>query len=148
MTKEEAKHLSEVLKAYSEGKEIEVRVNDKIYNGWSDWTLVNVPHDFNTELIPLNVQYRIKPEVNLRPYANAEDFLKAQKEHGPWIYKSNKNQFYKIAAIEFPEIYLTFWNNDSKKIDVFNQNMTVIANKDIFKWQDGTPCGITKEEKQ
>ena len=31
------------------------------------------------------IEYRIKPELKLRPYKNAEEFLAAQKEHGMYL---------------------------------------------------------------
>ena len=44
MTKEEVKYLSEVLKAYSEGKDIEIASKD-----CSDWIPYNISKDADSE---------------------------------------------------------------------------------------------------
>lgn len=71
MTKEEAKHFSEILKAYSEGKTIEKHVWISCSCGESEeWQKVD-------NLTPDDIQYydlRIKPEPKLRPYKDAEEF--------------------------------------------------------------------------
>lgn len=66
MTKEEAKHLSEVIKAYSEGKNIEAY--NSVDGKWWDVCAnpsFTLPPDY----------YRIKSEPKLRPYANTEELM-------------------------------------------------------------------------
>lgn len=79
MTKEQAKHLAEVLNAYAEGKTIEVFLD-------LDWKWVEVPSDgycFDVE----NKSYRIKKEPKYRPFKNAKECFEEMKKHYPigWI---------------------------------------------------------------
>lgn len=121
MTKEQAKHLSEVLKAYSEGKELEYLTMD---NEW-------VPkRGSNFDANPFN--YRIKPEPKYRPYKSAEEFLKAQKEHGPYIKISD--DYY------LPDMLLEKGICGAGEVETWDK----VINK--YKWQDGTPCGILENE--
>lgn len=121
MTKEEAKHLSEVAKAYSEGKIIQ------FYDDKKKWIDLE-GQVFFTHAIS---RYRIKPENKIRPYKNAEEFLKAYKEHGPFV-KDNRprNKYTNVNYIYDDCVILN----------------TYICNYDVlikfFKWQDGTPCGV------
>ena len=68
MTKEEAAHLSDILKAYSEGKSIQRLDTSSMQSKWEDTSVIqlNLPY----------LHYRVKPESKFRPYANAEEFLK------------------------------------------------------------------------
>lgn len=65
MTQEDAKLLLPIIKAYSEGKEIEYFVNTK-----SEWDLITYPI-FDDE----PSKYRIKTESNMKPF-NLEEYLK------------------------------------------------------------------------
>lgn len=66
MTKEHAKHLAEVLKAYAEGKTIEVLLD-------GEWGEVDLnEYSFDEE----NVHYRIKKESKYRPFKNAKECLR------------------------------------------------------------------------
>lgn len=67
MTREEAKKLLPIIKAYAEGKKIIVkdkRLSDKEYN----WSEVN-DSSFNIK----QFDYRIKPEPIYRPFKDAEE---------------------------------------------------------------------------
>lgn len=80
----------------------------------------------------------IKEKVKYRPYNNIEEFLNAQKEHGPYLkYKEgNKNWFLPdIIDDEGCHIGVSKWNNHEGSI-----SYSWICYK--FKWQDGTSCGI------
>lgn len=125
MTKEEAKHLSEILKAYSEGRIIQIHLpSDK----WED-----TPYPaFDRH--PLN--YRIKPEPKYRPYNSAEEFLNAQKEHGPHILYD-----------KFGYNVITQINQDSIWINLYQSHQKISFSKLVnYKWQDGTPCGVLENE--
>ena len=128
MTKEEAKHLSEVLKAYSEGKEIEIY--DRI-DGW-------IPICKEPCFVGNPMVYRIKPEPKLRPYKNTEEFLQAQSEHGPYII--GNCLFIPLKIYEDAIVY--YAQKDEKG---FEQMFTFVDLADRFAWQDGSPCGIMEE---
>lgn len=133
MTKEEAKHFSEVLKAYSEGKTIQ--------KGWYDSSREMTWKDIETFSIGALSEWelRIKPESKLRPYANAEEFLKDQKKHGPYFVFEDNYLIFPIRVMPSGlELYVP-WNGDN--------TVRGICYSDIldFKWQDGYPCGILEE---
>lgn len=79
--------------------------------------------------------YRIKPK--LRPYANAEEFLKAYKEHGPYYIQIDlkNDQFYMKPNCVINGGFYTY--NDI--ICIYSEFLQ------MFEWQDGTPCGILEE---
>ena len=74
-----------VMQAFDEGKPIEFKTvsQDDTY-----WRIIENPKwDW------LSWDYRVKPQLNLRPYKSAKEFLEAQKEHGPYFY-SGAAQYY------------------------------------------------------
>lgn len=125
MTKEEAKHHIDVLKAYIEEKEIQwrIRSNDRQSEKWND--CYNPSFDF------ANIEYRIKSEPKYRPYNSAEEFLKVQKEHGPYLEKMG--EFYLPTSVRQDAV---LWGFCTKWKDLLN----------YYKWQDGAPCGILENE--
>ena len=129
MTKEEAKHLSDVLKAYSEDKAIEIKVNNK-------WVLYDLANKYQ-----MGTPLRIKPEPKYRPYKNAEEFLKAQKEHGPYL-KMGSGFYVNIFHINDSKInYIAHGGIKLNSPEYLSY--TELPN--YFTWQDGTPCGILEE---
>lgn len=139
MTTEKSKHLSEVLKAYSEGKTIEYRVWNP-YGVWCEWTEWSGSSAFNQATNDGQpIEYRIKPEPALRPYANAQEFLKASKEHGPYLIPEKSNTYVLPSKIS---------QGGLGYVQEYNQMCWAQVFK-FYKWQDGTPCGIEEcEEKQ
>lgn len=135
MTKEEAKHLSEVLKAYSEGKIIEYRKKNTVICAWEVYKGQSIDENF--------YEYRIKPEPKLRSYKDAEEFLKAQKEHGPFI-KSGLGKtcaYYSIRVVHPGREGVTF----SYALSAGDREVSYQQLLDEMYWQDGHPCGITEE---
>lgn len=125
MTKREAAHLSDVLKAYSEGKSIE-------YQFHGSWMPVLVTT--NLESIIGFHSVRIKPEPKYRPYKNTEEFLNASKKHGPYLCIAE--QCY------FPDTIFSNGISFAKTSEYFETFDQVFKK---YKWQDGTPCGIMEE---
>ena len=128
MTKQEAKHLSEILKAYSEGKTIQFALKGR--NDWDDYYVLN------EDVVTLNTvdfDYRIKPEPKYRPYKNAKEFLMAQKEHGPYLQRM-RNAVFRIPTLIGDE-------------SIEFQDGCADAYEDLIesgKWQDSTPCGVAE----
>ena len=132
MTKEEAKHLSDVLKAYSEDKAIEIKVNNK-------WVLYDLANKYQ-----MGTPLRIKPEPKYRPYANTKEFLKAQKEHGLYVQLKDSDVYYLPTIVSLGILF----NNQ------FPYELEVMLGKEVtkaiellekFQWQDGHPTGILEE---
>lgn len=125
MTREEAKHLSDVLKAYSEGEVVQIYT----CNGWKD-----VLENDNIKFCGVSTDYRIKPKPELHPYDNAEEFSKAMKEHGPMIKDSEFNVFLSVIMVNFERKFVV--------TNIWSIEFKALVN---YTWQDGTPCGILIE---
>ena len=121
MTKEKAKYLAEVLKAYAEGKHIEVLLDD----GWREVNLDEYSLDAENE------HYRIKKEPKYRPFKNAKECFEEMKKHYPigWMY-------WNTAFVHITEIGLdciAFDNCTYSFVEAFNNGYT---------FTDGQPFGI------
>lgn len=129
MTVEKTKEYNSILQAFIDGKELEWRAK-----GTSSWNRVcNPSWDFST------VEYRIREEPKLRPYDNQEEFLKARKEHGPYLYWKNGYLDTPVRIVPEGIVLLDHYKSLSAKAttDIF-----FWSNLLEYKWQDGTPCGI------
>lgn len=87
MTREEAKELLPIIKAYSEGKEIE-------YKDYGKWGVLGNPL-FNDE----PNKYRIKPETKYRPFKDAEECFNEMGKHQPFGYikYKDRNSYFPIS---------------------------------------------------
>ena len=129
MTTMEAKHFSEVLKAYAEGKIIQFKNND---GNWVDGTVYNFSEDPS--------KYRIKPEPKFRPYENAEEFLNAQKKHGLYLIK--KDGYNTLFPIKINDFGVSVYYHDQDSC------LTMFCYNDLLNYwshQDGTLCGVMED---
>ena len=116
ITRENAKELLPIIKAYSEGKEIE------FLNLGGKWKLLTDPN-FDGEPF----QYRIKPEPKYRPFKSVEECLEEMQKHQPFgWYKYNNNDYNLITHLD---------NNTDFEYRFKN-----------YLFADGTPFGIKEEE--
>lgn len=116
MTREKAKELLDIIKAYSEGKEIEYFVSTK-----EEWDLITDPI-FDDE----PSKYRIKTETKYRPFKDAEECFNEMGKHQPFGYikYKDRNSYFPISF------------GDNSDFDYLLENR-------IFA--DGTPFGIKEE---
>ena len=121
MTQEKAKYLAEVLKAYAEGKTIEVLLD----GGWREVNLDEYSLDAENE------HYRIKKEPKYRPFKNAEECFEEMQKHQPmgWLYRDTI--FVHITEIGLGRI--AFDNCMYSFVEAFNNGYT---------FADGQPFGI------
>ena len=89
ITREDAKKLLPIMKAFSEGKQIQHFNIDK----WED-----------TDFMPFTDHpsyYRIKPEPKYRPFKNVEECLEEIQKHQPigWI-KNDKGSYFSLSFID------------------------------------------------
>ena len=124
MTREEAKELLPIIKAFAEGKPIQ----DKI-EGVTDWVDTD---EINFEYEGQKIKHRIKPEPKYRPFKSQEECWNEMLKHHPfgWIKSKITKQIYCIGVVAEEEMYCfnDFWNYQ----DAFEQ----------FTFIDGTPFGI------
>ena len=126
MNRKEAAELLPIIKAFSEGKEIE-----GIYKGTkSPWFKIKDMH-FNEGII-----FRIKPEPKFRPFKNAEECWHEMERHHPfgWV----KSTLFKDLALvkRVTTLYVEI-------------NRDIIDYKDAFEkftFADDTNFGVKVEE--
>ena len=132
MTREEAKELLPIIKAFAEGKMIQ----DKI-DGLTDWVDTD---EINLEFEGKKILHRIKPEPKYRPFKSKEECWNEMLKHQPFGWVIGK-----IYA-NFHHIDFVYSCNPNNGYGVRLGNSTICTNfenmfKD-FKFADGTPFGI------
>lgn len=106
MDRNQAKEFYFILQAFAEGRVIECRTKPSTIEGKdvpNDWTEMKEIEYWN------NTEYRIKPEVKFRPFANAEECWKEMQKHQPfgWV---NYNG-YRISIATVMRSAVIFTNN-------------------------------------
>lgn len=121
MNREQAKELLPIIQAFVKGKTIEFRER-----GCTLWT-ESISPIFNFA----NFEYRIKPEPNYRPFANAEECWQEMQKHQPfgWI-RNKKTKEYELLQRVAP------------KNGVIDQYACAFKR---WVFADGTPFGIKEE---
>ena len=128
MTREEAKELMPVIKAFAEGKEIQYR------NSFNEW--IDIKKNEGLSFIKTPLDYRIKPESQYRPFKSQEECWNEMLKHQPFGWVRSK----KCNAL--------LWNVTSINKD----DITIICDYykfhrafECFEFTDGTPFGIKEE---
>ena len=117
ITRENARELLPIIKAFSEGKDIEY------LNLWGQWELLTEPY-FDCE----PSHYRIKPEQKYRPFKSVEECWSEMQKHQPfgWLIDIRDKHYAHINLL----------GNNTDFEHRFN----------YFTFADGTPFGIKEEE--
>lgn len=132
MTREEAKEILPIIKAYAEGKTIQYQERGKWYN-------ITGPC-FN---LPPNT-YRIKPEPKYRPFKTLEECLEEMLKHQPfgWVKSKDKGYFHLIGLVQFSseleDVMITFATSEQ----LARSSSSIYEN---YIFADGTPFGIKEE---
>lgn len=119
MDREETLKAIEVMKAYAEGKKIEVSLSDRKSFEFSSSPL------WNWE----SFLYRIKPEPKLRPFTQ-EEFLKSVTEKSPMLKIKGGSAYQSVTEIHRVCVHIS-------GADI---NYSTLLDK--YEFQDGTPCGV------
>ena len=124
MTRKEAAQLWPIIKAYSEGKNIEFKNCEGV------WLDIECP-DFSSGID----DYRIKKAPVYRPFGNSNECLEEMVKHHPigWI-KSSRGIF---NIFEIGEYYIVIAKSGVNRYDVAINDFTFV---------DGAPFGIKKED--
>ena len=135
MDRNQAKEFYPILQAYAEGKVIECRTKPSALEGTdvpNDWAEMKEIEYWN------NTEYRIKPEVKFRPFANAEECWQEMQKHQPfgWIKSKEYGSRSLITLIISEE------NIDINCIGGFTLDKIMKR----FTFADGTVFGILEEE--
>nr|DAH97004.1 MAG TPA: hypothetical protein [Caudoviricetes sp.] len=129
MTREEVKAMLPVLQAFAEGKTIESRCVKGDKSLWYDDEDPSFDDDF---------EYRIKPESEYRPFANAEECWTEMLKHQPfgWVKLKATRKYFICKAIG--DFFAVVGLNDRPT------NYDELFEEYIFA--DGTPFGVKLEE--
>lgn len=131
MTKEEAKQYSALLKAYSEGKILQYNIYNSI--GIEEWVDFDGKIDFNVS----PSKYRVKPDPEFVPYANASEFMNDLAVHGPFIKFDNGTLSYCFLPVGVDDISIMRITYTLGGAQLSYEELT----PDRYTWQDGSPCG-------
>ena len=130
MTRDEAKEMLPIIKAFAEGKNIEYR--SKGFN--EDWKKVTqIP-----ELSFKSFEYSIKPEPKYRPFENAEECWREMMKHQPFGWITSQGAFF----------YIIYTENKLFGYGSACGTILHIEFNDVLKrftFADGTPFGIKEE---
>ena len=129
MTREEAKELLPVIKAFAEGKEIQYR------NSFNEW--IDIKKNEGLSFIKTPLDYRIKPESKYRPFKSQEECWQEMHKHPDfgWLVNKNSKSIYHINVICCDDLCL-----DEAPLN-FVEAFT------YYEFLDGSHFGI-KEEQQ
>ena len=127
MTREEAAQLWPIIKAYSEGKQIEIK--DPYDGRWKHAENPDFTYGVNS--------YRVKKEPVYRPFENANDCWEEMNMHQPfgWI-KNDVGIYCLICGVRKDAILFSL--NPIDAIDFGN-----VFSKYVFA--DGAPFGVKEE---
>ena len=129
MTREEAKELLPIIKAFSDGKKVEF-FND--VREWEDSEYLEFSRERN--------RYRIKPEPKYRPFKSQEECWNEMLKHQPFGYIKGKEIKNIVCITEIStssthnELYLSLSHITSVYDAVFLF--------DSYNFIDGTPFGV------
>ena len=125
MTREEAKELLPIIKAWVEGKTLEY-YNDDI----GEWQVVT-----KTVFINPN-KYRIKPPSKYRPFKTQEECWNEMHKHPDfgWVVAKDSKIMYHICVVGIGYVVI-----DSMS-PIFSEAFA------DYEFTDGTPFGIKEEE--
>ena len=136
MDRNQAKEFYPILKAYAEGRVIECRTKPSAIKGTdvpNDWTEMKEIEFWN------NIEYRIKPEVKFRPFANAKECWAEMQKHQPFGWLKCKEGYFNIVYVD--DYYVGLADKDNSSI--------LLASKNSYQdntFKDGTPFGVKVEE--
>lgn len=136
MDRNQAKEFFPIMQAFAEGRVIECRTKPSTIKGTdvpNDWTEMKEIEYWN------NTEYRIKPEVKFRPFANAKECWAEMQKHQPFGWIKCKEGYFNIVYVD--DYYVGLADKDNSSI--------LLASKNSYQdniFADGTPFGVKVEE--
>nr|DAU11702.1 MAG TPA: hypothetical protein [Bacteriophage sp.] len=130
MRKDEAAKLLPIIKAFSEGKEVQYKANGR-------WYLAEDIAFFGG-----GQEFRIKPEPKYRPFKDAKECWQEMLKHQPfgWITNTDIERSKMIDTFDSSE-------DDNDRPIRINESWWKLAQVfEKFTFTDGTPFGIKVEE--
>ena len=128
MTREEAKEMLPIIKAFAEGKTIQLFTNG-IWEGAENPSFEELS------------RYRIKPEPKYRPFKSQEECWNEMLKHHPfgWVKSKDKGYFHLIGLVQ--------WSSELEDVMIVFATSEQLARSsrslfEDFIFADGTPFGI------
>lgn len=124
------------MQAIAEGKLIQWRAPGNYH---SEYEYINVEELNEYQIINYSEDYRIKPEVKFRPFANAEECWQEMLKHQPFGWIKCKEGYFNIVYVD--DYYVGLADKDNSSI--------LLASKNSYQdntFKDGTPFGMKVEE--
>ena len=129
MTREEIKKMLPILQAFADGKTIESRYIKGDKSLWYNDEDLSFDND---------LEYRIKPEPNYRPFKNAEECWQEMREHQPFGWLKDKNDGHLTL--------ITVVDNDNMMALNGRVGWDFLSMMNNYVFADGTPFGVKVEE--
>lgn len=130
MDKEQAKELWPIIKAFAEGRQIEIKSKAK----GSYWDILE---ENDMQYIDFKkCDLRIKPEPKYRPFKDAKECWQEMQKHKPFGWVKDASKMYNITIIIDDGIIV------NTSIDGGLYNFESSLN---LKFVDGTPFGIIED---
>ena len=135
MDRNQAKEFFPIMQAFAEGRVIECRTKPSVVECSdipNDWTEMKEIEFLN------NIEYRIKPEVKFRPFANVEECWTEMKKHQPfgWVRDKKDGYYVLITAVD---------NGDYMSLSG-NSGWSFYSLMKDYTFADGIPFGVKVEE--
>jgi hypothetical protein len=136
MDRNQAKEFYPILQAFAEGRTIECRTKPSAVECSdipNDWTEMKEIEFWN------NIEYRIKPEVKFRPFANAEECWEEMMKHQPFGWVTGDKCFYNIVSVSNIDVSMANVSGD-----IVTLSFSEVMEDNTFA--DGTHFGVKVEE--
>ena len=131
MTRKEAKELLPIIRAFAEGKTIEIYNNTE----WQDLIIESIKFDCKPSC------YRIKPEPRYRPFKTQGECWQEMLKHQPfgWLKSKKNGSFHCIGEV--------LWSDEFKIVTIALSTSESLSRSsdsvfDEYTFADGTPFGI------
>ena len=135
ITREEAKELLPIMKAFAEGKQIQDKIEG--LTGWVDTNVINLEYKGQ------RIKHRIKPESKYRAFKTQEECWQAILNHQPFGWIKQKENEGKIVHIGY-----IFEVTNQVLITLSSDVGNVTTSSYLFRaytFADGSPFGIKEE---
>ena len=130
MRKDETAKLLPIMKAFSEGKEVQYKANGR-------WYLAEDIAFFGG-----GQEFRIKPEPTYRPFKDAKECWQEMLKHQPFGWITNTD----IGRSQMIDTFDSFEDDNDRPIHSNESWWKLSQVFEKFTFADGTPFGIKVEE--
>ena len=136
MTREEARKMWPIIKAFSEGEVVEYRNNPN-----DEWFNLGGMNGLSFDSSP--ECYRIKPEPKYRPFNSVEECWQEMQKHQPFGWIKSGNAHYRIEYVKYKEGMKCHPVVGYHTGCLIEESMVSVSYHCTFA--DGTPFGVKED---